>query len=517
MVSDNNHAAIPSRLGGSERFSNLVAGLPQWMTPRHLLLASGLWLAALAWARPLSSPDETRYTDIPRWMVESGDWLVPRINGLPFAHKPPLYFWMEAALIKIFGLSSFVARLPSLCASILICACVYRLVRDLKSVHAARWSVAVLVFSPLFYGGAQYADLDMLVASLITVTITCAFVAMHCGPREARKEQILWLGAYAAAGLGMLAKGLIGVVLPGSIVILYIAISGQWSLLWRAISIPGLAVFAAIVLPWFVGMEHKLPGYAHHFFVFQHFTRYTTAGFNNPHGIWFYPAILLGGMLPWTIASRGFWPELVRKPPAGASLEAFALIWLLVTVVFFSIPASKIVGYIFPALPAFAILIGPWVAARADRLVALGIGASLCAAGVAAAVALQPQGPSATVAQIRHQIAPEDNVVFYNDYFFDAALTLDRTVPTYVLGDWSRPSIKMGDNVPRQLTEGREFDPQSGRVLISALEFAALSREPRALWVVLVQKPGAKLPEILEGLTVAAAGPKATVLRNGRK
>ena len=121
-----------------------------------------------------------------------------------------------------------------------------------------------------------------------------------------------------------------------------------------------------------------------------------------------------------------------------------------------------------------------------------------------------------TVAQIRHQIAPEDKVVFYNDYFFDAALILDRTVPTYVLGDWSRPSIEMRDNVPRQLTEGREFDPQSGHVLIDAPEFIALSHEPGALWVVLLQKPGVKLPEIFEGLTVVAAGPRATVLYKGR-
>src|SRR6476660_7634813 len=75
----------------------------------RLLGASGVWLAALAWLRPLASPDETRYTDIPRWMVRSGDWLVPRIDGLPFVHKPPLYFWIEAAFIKALGISPFVS------------------------------------------------------------------------------------------------------------------------------------------------------------------------------------------------------------------------------------------------------------------------------------------------------------------------------------------------------------------------------------------------------------------------
>jgi hypothetical protein len=188
----------------------------------------------------------------------------------------------------------------------------------------------------------------------------------------------------------------------------------------------------------------------------------------------------------------------------------------LVVVLFFSVPASKVVGYVFPALPAFAILVGPWMAGRTERLVTLGIGASLCVAGVVAAVVLQPEGTAVTVGQIRRQMAPEDKVVFYKDYFFDAALTVDRTTPIYVFGDWSRRSLEMKDSVPRQLTEGREFDPPSGHVLIGPTEFSALSREPGALWVVLLQKPGTKLPEVFADLTVAISGPRATVLRKRR-
>ena len=116
-----------------------------------LLGACGVWLAALAWVRPLASPDETRYTDIPRWMVRSGDWLVPRIDGLPFVHKPPLYFWIEAAFIKAFGISALVSRLPSLGAAIVICACVHKLVNDCNGSRAALWSLAVLLFNPLFF------------------------------------------------------------------------------------------------------------------------------------------------------------------------------------------------------------------------------------------------------------------------------------------------------------------------------------------------------------------------------
>lgn len=476
-----------------------------------MLLASGLWLAALAWVRPLSSPDETRYTDISRWMAESSDWLIPRINGLPFVHKPPLYFWMEAALIKVVGLSAFSARVPSLCAALLICLCVYKLVRTFDGESAARWSLAALVFNPLFYAGAQYADLDMLVASLITASLCCALLAAHCEPGQARREFALWLAAYAAAGLGVLAKGLIGAVLPGGIFVTYAVFSGRWSLLWRALSVPGLAVFAALVVPWFVAMERRLPGFAHHFFIFQHFTRYTGNGFNNPHGAWFYPAILFAGMLPWTVATLPVWRDLARKWPRLSTLEVAALSWLAVVVVFFSIPASKIIGYIFPALPAFAILVGPWVASRTHRFATLGVGACVCVLGVAAAAYFQPRGTLPAVQQVRAQIAKTDIVVFHGDYYFDAALALDRRSPIYVVANWSRASAEMRDNVARQLTEGREFEPPSGYVLIDEAAFKALAQASLGVWVVVRHRADAK-PPAFEGFSTVATAKGATVL-----
>ena len=499
---------------GFEQFTGILSGAIARISALQLYAASFAWLSVLAWARPLSSPDEARYTDIPRWMVESGDWLLPRINGLPFVHKPPLYFWMEAGLMKVFGLSAFVARLPSLSAAILICICVYELVREFADERAAFWSVAVMVFNPLFYGSAQYADMNMLAASLITASLTCAVLATRCAPHQARRERVLWLCAYLAAGLGVLAKGLIGALLPGLIFVLYAGLRGQWPLLWRAVSIPGLLLFFATVAPWFAAMEYQLPGFAHYFFIFQHFTRYTTAEFNNPHGIWFYPVILFTGMVPWTIVSFPLWRQLLRTSPTRlSSLQILALIWLGVVVVFFSIPSSKIIGYMLPVVPAFAILVGPWIAERHDWLRAVAVGASLCVVGVVAAVLFQPQGTAVAAAQIRHQVRQGDKVVFYGDYYFDAALVLNRHAPTYVVADWTRPSKEMRDSVARQLTEGREFDQKSGQVLIGDAEFLALVNEADSLWVVVRHKPGTKPPAILDGLAVVVSQNGVTVLR----
>jgi 4-amino-4-deoxy-L-arabinose transferase-like glycosyltransferase len=92
--------------------------------PATFMVLVAIWLALLAWMRPLALPDEGRYLDIARWMAESGDWIVPRVNGLPFLHKPPLYFWLEAGAIQTLGLSPFVGRLVSIASAVAMCSCV---------------------------------------------------------------------------------------------------------------------------------------------------------------------------------------------------------------------------------------------------------------------------------------------------------------------------------------------------------------------------------------------------------
>src|SRR5215467_15793769 len=172
-------------------------------SPRGFALAIAVWIAGLAWIRPLHIPDEGRYTDIARWIVLTGDWLIPRINGLPFIQKPPLYFWLEALGMAVFGTSVFVARWVSLASALAITYAVYRFARKRYGEDAARWSTIVLVTSLFFYAAAQFASLDMLVCACITCTILFAVEAAEAPPDRAGWP---WMAAYVAAALGVLSK-----------------------------------------------------------------------------------------------------------------------------------------------------------------------------------------------------------------------------------------------------------------------------------------------------------------------
>jgi len=127
-------------------------------SPRGLAVAAAAWLICFAWARPLAVPDEGRYTDIARWMVLTGDWVIPRLNGLPFIQKPPLYFWLEAIGLSLAGTSLLVARWVSIAAGLVTAYAVYRFTGSRFGESAARWSLIVLLTSLFFFGAAQFAS-----------------------------------------------------------------------------------------------------------------------------------------------------------------------------------------------------------------------------------------------------------------------------------------------------------------------------------------------------------------------
>jgi 4-amino-4-deoxy-L-arabinose transferase-like glycosyltransferase len=446
-------------------------------SPTQLMIAASIWLAALAWVRPLALPDEGRYTDIARWMAGSGDWLIPRMNGLPFIQKPPLYFWLEAAAIGRVGASPFVARLVPLASGVLICVSVFWLVRRFVDEHAARWSLAALVFNPLLFGGAQYANFDLLIAGLVTATLALAVSATQFKS----SARTLWLGAYGTAGLAVLAKGLIGIVLPGMVFVGWAVASRRLDWLVRALSLPGLLVFGIIALPWFYLVESHYAGFINYFFVHHHFDRYLQPGFNNAHGVWFFPAVLLGGMLPWTVAPLLNWRSF--RQASASSLRSLGVVWFVVILIFFSLPRSKLVGYIFPSLPAFAIIVGPWFATYRYRYVTAAIGAAVCACAVFVAAYVTPTGPIGLANKFKEQIAPTHDVVFVGQYLFDVAVILDRKTPIYIVDDWSQRAADLPDSIRRQFTEGREFDPRSGHSLIDEQELKVMLSQGRRLWI----------------------------------
>lgn len=452
--------------------------LPGWA----VLGLAWLWLVLLSGARLLTLPDEGRYVGVAWEMLRSHSWLVPRLDGMPYFHKPPLFYWLTQGSLAMFGLHEWAARLPSLIAAWGLSAGVYGFVRNYRGRRDAATAVLVLVSLPLFYGGAQFANLDMLVASLIGLTVLAGAHAVLGAAQGADSRR----GALAAAGfaaLAVLAKGLIGLVLPGMILALWLLlrrdVRGLRALLWW----PAVGLFLAVALPWFVVMQLRYPDFFHYFFIYQQFERFAAAGFNNVQPVWFYLPVLAGLALPWSLWAGGMLRRAFWRETDGLRLRALYLAWLGVVLVFFSIPQSKLVGYVLPALAPLALLLTEVIQAaggsavpRVRRLVlasALGA-AAICAIAVGVA-ASNPRDSLADMArEVRAQASPGDTHVVLHSFPFDLGFYTGATQPPWVVEDWTSPEIVRRDNWRKELYDAARFEPEAGeRTLIDA---AALTR-----------------------------------------
>lgn len=317
-----------------------------------------LCFLAATGARVLNVPDEGRYAEVAREMLRTGDLVTPRLDGVPFLDKPPLFYWLEAAAFAVLGVHVWSARVVTALLGFAGCALVYVAGSRLYGRRAGLLGALVLAASPLHFGASQYVNHDLAVAT----SITAALLAFAVGDRLEGRARLRWLLAgYLAMGLAVLTKGLIGLVLPLGAVGVFVAAAGRWRELPRYALPAGLAVVAIVAVPWHLVAQGRNPDLLHYLFVVQHFQRFAGSGFNNPTGPAFYPAIVLGGLLPWTPLLPGAvaraWAAFRRDRREGRT-DLLLLAWPALVVVFFSIPRSKIAGYVLPALPPLALLVG---------------------------------------------------------------------------------------------------------------------------------------------------------------
>jgi len=441
-----------------------------------VLLAAAVWLAFLAWLRPLTLPDEGRYAGVAWEMLRSGDLSVPLLDGMPYFHKPPLFYWMAALSMRVFGLHEWAVRVPSLLIAWAAVAGVYFFVRRHRDALAARMAVLVLATMPLFYGGAQFANLDMAVAGMICL---CILAGADTVLRRAHGQpwRAMALTTAACAALAVLAKGLIGIVLPGGVLALWLVWRrdgrGLLALLWP----PAILVFAVVGVPWFWLMQERFPGFFHYFFVYQHFQRFAEAGFNNAQPFWFYLPVLAGLSLPWSLWSGGVFRKRFWEADDAGGLRRLMVVWLLVVLVFFSLPASKLVGYIMPALPPLAMLVGEVLRDARQRAatelppgrlvaVSLSVAALVCVVAVNLAAA-RPRGSAHILGpQVAAQMQPGDITVSLHAYPFDLGIYGQLKTPFWVVDDWDSPAIAAHDNWRKELYDAGEFNPDVAKTVL---------------------------------------------------
>lgn len=334
---------------------------------------------------PLTNPDEGRNAEIPREMVAAGDWVTPRLNGVNYFEKPPLVYWTTAIALEAIGPSEWASRATPALFALAGVLLTYAAARHWYGRRAGLASALVLGTSLFYFILAHILVLDMAVSVLMSATLFCFILGVRepapaAGGSRARRW--FFYGLYASAALATLTKGLIGFLVTGAVMFLWLLLFNQWRRL-RPMYLPtGALIFLAIALPWHVLAAEQNPTWFHRYIVFEHFERFLTPVASRKGAWWYFIPIVLGGLFPWVgflwastrSAVAGGWKKRIENADAW-----FLLTWIGFIFFFFSYSKSKLPPYILPIFPALAVLIGRWLAEVWD-------GAS-CGRGV-----LTPQG-----------------------------------------------------------------------------------------------------------------------------
>lgn len=306
---------------------------------------------------PLISPDEGRYAEVAREMLYTHNYITPTLNGVVFLDKPPLYFWISAFIMHLGGVHEWSARFVSTLFGFFGLVGIYLTGYALYGRRTGLIAAAILISMPLYFLSAHFANCDLLVAVCITLSLFGALIAIVYP--ESRYRRLYVYFAYICCGLAILAKGLMGIILPAFIIGLFILFCKQWSLIKRMHLLSGLCIVLAITLPWFILVSRENNSFLYYFFYVQHFQRFVSQDFNDQHWFGFYLPIVVMGAWPWCLylydGIRNAYNKVLDKQES--QIDYFLIIWVLATLVFFSIPASKSVGYILPVFPPLALLI----------------------------------------------------------------------------------------------------------------------------------------------------------------
>lgn len=332
---------------------------------KDLLIISliiSLFFGLFLGTRPLSVPDEGRYTEIPREMLVTGDFVTPRLNGVKYFEKPPLMYWLTSASLKSFGVNEWGLRFWPGIFALFGCLATYLFGRRFYGRDVGFAGSLILASSLLYYAHSRILILDMPVSALLTLTLTSFFAALF--EKNKTRQRFLLAGFFTFSAGALMTKGLLGIALPGCIILIWTALHKRWDALKLAFNPLGILLFLALALPWHILASLRNPEFFDFYIVHEQILRFLTTVHKRAQPFWFFVPIILVGLFPWV----GFLPKALKetytslkeKSPTYLS-DSFLVVWIIFITLFFSASSSKLIPYIVPIFPALALLLAKTV------------------------------------------------------------------------------------------------------------------------------------------------------------
>ncbi|HEU5350105.1 MAG TPA: glycosyltransferase family 39 protein [Terracidiphilus sp.] len=330
----------------------------------------------------LVGADEPRYAQIAHEMLARFDsahtlsdrlsaCVTPYLYGHPWLEKPALYYWRAMFVFQDFGVHDWSARLPSASFAFIMAALIYLHMRRFRRgghLDAALITVACAGI----IGFARGASTDMQLAAPLSIGLLGWYAWYETGSK-------FWLfDIYFFTGVATLAKGPVAPFLALIIVMAFALLRREWSIIRKSFWWPGMLLYFAIVLPWFIAVQHQNPTFFREFFLQHNLERFATNRFQHEQPIWYYIIVVVLALMPWTVVAiralidgiqtsvaewrlRHSRPEKPKPSRPGDAFPEFLVLWALIPIVFFSFSQSKLPGYILPALPPITILTGDFL------------------------------------------------------------------------------------------------------------------------------------------------------------
>jgi 4-amino-4-deoxy-L-arabinose transferase-like glycosyltransferase len=299
----------------------------------------------------LIGADEPRYAQVAREMLARHNWVTPTLGGTPWLEKPPLYYWQAILAYRVFGVSDWAARLPSVVDAFLLVVAIYFFLRRFRpGVELDGALIAATTAGTV--GFSRAASTDMPLTAMFAICMLAWYGWFESG------EKKYLLGFYLFLALAMLAKGPVAPFLAILVIVLFAAANRSAAMIWKTFSFTGILTFLVFGLPWYVLVQLRNPQFFHDFIIEHNLARFGTNLYHHPEPFWYYVPVTLLGWVPWAvfvIAAIVWAAKHVKKSDADA-LHTFLLIWIAAVVIFFSLSKSKLPGYVLPAIPAGAIL-----------------------------------------------------------------------------------------------------------------------------------------------------------------